>query len=104
MPKTTRQKKSSSRPAARHTKAAAPRAGGRKNKDVAELAARLREVAGPITFREVGTMTGTHPENARRYLQGRTVGLRFFRNFCKVFNVNADWLLEGHGPKSRSGK
>ena len=66
------------------------------------LAGRLRAVAGPMTFREVGEATGTHPENARRYLQGGSVGLKFLRNFCKAFNVRADWLLEGTGSQNRS--
>lgn len=73
-------------------------------KNPATLAARLRAAAGPITFREVGMRTGTHPENARRYLQGGSVGLKFFKNFCKVFDVSADWLLEGIGPRERSAR
>jgi hypothetical protein len=68
------------------------------------LSGRLRAVAGPATFREVGQMTGTHPENARRYLQGGSVGLKFFKNFCNAYNVSADWLLEGTGSQNRAGK
>jgi len=71
------------------------------NPKASTLAGRLRAVAGPMTFREVGLKTGTHPENARRYLQGGSVGLRFFKNFCKAFDVSADWLLEGTGQQAR---
>lgn len=65
------------------------------------LTGRLRAVAGDATFREVGQATGTHPENARRYLQGGSVGLKFLRNFCRSYNVSADWLLEGIGQQRR---
>lgn len=68
------------------------------------LAARLRAAAGPITFREVGAKTDTHPENARRYLQGGSVSVNFLRNFCRAFNVSADWLLEGKGQMNRKGR
>jgi hypothetical protein len=79
-----------------------PRGGAAaKGRSTNSLAGRLRDAAGPLTFREVGEMTGTHPENARRYLQGGSVGLKFFKNFCKAFNISADWLLEGIGPRER---
>jgi hypothetical protein len=54
-----------------------------------------------MTFREIGQLTNTHPENARRYMQGMAVSLGFIRNFCKAFNVSADWLLEGRGQMNR---
>jgi hypothetical protein len=65
------------------------------------LTGRLRAVAGNATFREVGQATGTHPENARRYLSGGSVGLKFLKNFAKAYKVRADWLLEGIGQQSR---
>jgi len=82
-----------------------PRGGaaGAKKQSTSTLAGRLRDAAGSLTFREVGEKTGTHPENARRYLQGGSVGLKFFKNFCKAFNISGDWLLEGIGPRERSG-
>lgn len=64
----------------------------------------MREIAGPVTFREVAQRTGTHPENARRYLSGGSVGLRFLRSFCKAYDASADWLLEGIGPRERRGR
>lgn len=65
------------------------------------LAGRFRLVVGDATFREVGKATGTHPENARRYLSGGSVGLKFLRSFARAYNVSADWLLEGTGPQNR---
>jgi helix-turn-helix protein len=91
--------KVSRRPAARSTGGSAARG---KGPGPATLAGRLRDVAGPLTFREVGELTGTHPENARRYLQGGSVSLNFVRNFCRAFGVSADWLLEGRGQKNRA--
>jgi len=87
---------------ARKSKAAGP---GRPRKSATPkantLTGRLRAVAGEATFREVGQKTGTHPENARRYLSGGSVGLRFLKNFCKAYKVRADWLLEGTGQQNR---
>lgn len=65
------------------------------------LAERLREVAGDLTYREVGERTGTHPENARRYMQNGTASVNFLRAFCKEFKVSADYLLEGTGSPKR---
>lgn len=85
-------------------KAKVGKSGLTPNPKASTLAGRLRAVAGPITFREVGQRTGTHPENARRYLQGGSVGLKFIKSFCREFNVSADWLLEGIGPMERKAR
>lgn len=70
----------------------------------ATLAGRMREVTGPATFAEIARRTGTHPENARRFLRGGSVTLGFFRSFCRAYGVRADWLLEGMGTKERRGR
>jgi hypothetical protein len=64
---------------------------------------RMRTVVGPVTLKEIGVRTGTHPENARRYMSAGLPGegLRFLRAFCKTYNVSADWVLEGKGSKTR---
>jgi len=95
--KTRRTKLSSKSPAkgpGRPRKAAAPKAN--------TLSGRLRAVAGDATFQEVGKKTGSHPENARRYLSGGSVGLKFLKSFCNAYKVRADWLLEGTGEQRRS--
>jgi hypothetical protein len=77
-------------------------ANGRKKTGAkAPVAARLRTAVGAATFKEVGTRTGTHPENARRYLSDGLPGegMRFLRAFCKTYNVSADWVL-GTGQKA----
>jgi hypothetical protein len=66
-----------------------------------ELASRLQEVAGNQTYREIGEATSTHPENARRYMQMGTASVNFIQEFCRVYKVRADWLLEGTGQRSR---
>jgi hypothetical protein len=91
MPKTTT-RRARSKPATRTARA---------GKSPPTLAGRLRSVTGPMTFREIGKLTLTHPENARRYMQGMAVSLGFFKNFCRAFNVSADWLLEGRGSMQR---
>jgi hypothetical protein len=32
------------------------------------------------------------------------VSVNFLRNFCRAFNVSADWLLEGKGQMNRKGR
>jgi hypothetical protein len=69
MPKTTT-RRARSKPAPRVARA---------GKAPPSLAGRLRSVTGPMTFREIGGLTKTHPENARRYMQGMAVSLEFVR-------------------------
>jgi len=67
----------------------------------AELASRLREVAGDHTYKVIGKATGTHPENARRYMQLGTASAYFLECFAKAYKVNPGWLLDGKGQRAR---
>lgn len=63
---------------------------------------RLRAAVGRRTNREIGDMTGTHPETVRRYLHGQTPRVEFLAAFCEGLQINGDWLLTGRGRMHRT--
>jgi hypothetical protein len=62
-----------------------------------KLAARLRTVAGDLTYQRIGQMTRTHPENVRRYLLTGSATVQFLAAFCDAFEVDPRWVLYGTG-------
>ncbi len=62
-----------------------------------ELHDRLRMTAGKVSFRQIGSMTGTHPETVRRYMQGQAPSVAFVIRFAEAFEVGLEWLLTGRG-------
>lgn len=54
--------------------------------------------AGRRSYRQVGDMTRTHPETARRYMSGQSPSAEFLSAFCAALGISADWLLTGRGP------
>jgi transcriptional regulator with XRE-family HTH domain len=66
------------------------------------LTQRLRSLVGARSFREIGELTDTHPETARRYLAGQAPSVEFLAAVCRAFGVTAEWLLTGQGPMRRS--
>lgn len=65
------------------------------------LQQRLRAVAGHRSYREIGELTGTHPETVRRYMLGHTPSVEFLSAFSAALQVNGEWLLTGRGPTQR---
>lgn len=63
---------------------------------------RLREAVGTRTYRHLGELTRTHHETVRRYMQGQTPSASFLANLCEELGLNANWLLNGHGPMHRA--
>lgn len=62
------------------------------------ISSRLREACGDSSVAEVGERTGTHPETARRYLNGRSSpSIQFVLSVAEEFGVTCDWLLCGRG-------
>ncbi|MBL0920679.1 MAG: helix-turn-helix transcriptional regulator [Phycisphaerales bacterium] len=61
---------------------------------------RLREVTEGVSFRTLAEVTGVHAENVRRYMLGQSPSIEFLAGICGAFNINADWLLTGRGPRS----
>ena len=59
---------------------------------------RLRSTAGRMSFRQIGSMTETHPETVRRYMQGQAPSVAFVVRFADAFGVRIEWLLAGRGP------
>lgn len=58
----------------------------------------LRTVVASKTYRELGDMTGTNAETARRYVLGQPPSLEFVIALCNKQGVNPTWLLTGDGP------
>jgi hypothetical protein len=61
------------------------------------VAKRLRDVAGEHPLREIGALTRTNPETARRYLLQGRASARFLAAFCVAFEVSLEWMLLGRG-------
>ncbi len=59
---------------------------------------RLVAAAGSITYRALGELTGVHPENVRRYMQGQAPSAEFLASFCHQLGINGEWMLTGRGP------
>lgn len=59
---------------------------------------RLVAAAGSITYRALGELTGVHPENVRRYMQGQAPSAEFLASFCQQLGINGEWMLTGKGP------
>jgi hypothetical protein len=68
------------------------------------LATRLRTVVAGRSLRQVGTATGCNWETVRRYLAGGRASGRFLAAFANAYELNAEWLLHGVGPKSRQSR
>lgn len=66
------------------------------------LDTRLREAVGTRTYRHLAELTGTHHETVRRYMQGQSPSAPFLAKLCEELGLNANWLLNGHGPMHRS--
>ena len=70
-----------------------------KNDDVCEVfKARLNTAAGQYSYRELGRLTGVHPETVRRYMQGHAPSAVFLSKLCEALGISGEWLLTGHGP------
>jgi hypothetical protein len=63
---------------------------------------RLRSVVATKTYRELGDMTGTNAETARRYILGQPPSLEFVVALCDKQGVSPTWLLTGDGPMRAS--
>ena len=70
------------------------------------LLGRMKQSAGHLTFREIGDLTGVHPETVRRYMtHGRPTAF-FVASVCKVLGLPLDWLmfgLSGAGDRAAAG-
>lgn len=62
-----------------------------------QLAGRLREAVAGRSNRFVATHTGYNEETVRRYLRDGGPSAEFLAAVCRVFGVNAEWLLLGNG-------
>jgi transcriptional regulator with XRE-family HTH domain len=56
---------------------------------------RLRLVVGKRSNREVGEITGCHPETVRRYLTGQAPSVEFVRLLAEKTNTDVGWLVSG---------
>lgn len=63
-----------------------------------QFKARLNTAAGQYSYRELGRLTGVHPETIRRYMQGHAPSAVFLSRLCESLGISGEWLLTGHGP------
>ncbi|MBO6514101.1 MAG: hypothetical protein JJ974_09065 [Phycisphaerales bacterium] len=59
---------------------------------------RLNLAVGDTSYRQLGTLTDTHPETVRRYMQGQAPSAAFMTNLCRSLGISGEWLLSGQGP------
>ncbi|MEQ9206459.1 MAG: hypothetical protein RLN78_03750 [Phycisphaerales bacterium] len=59
---------------------------------------RLNLAVGDTSYRQLGTITETHPETVRRYMQGQAPSAAFMTNLCQNLGISGEWLLSGQGP------
>jgi transcriptional regulator with XRE-family HTH domain len=59
---------------------------------------RLNQAVGETSYRQLGTLTETHPETVRRYMQGQAPSAAFMTNLCQNLGISGEWLLSGQGP------
>lgn len=59
---------------------------------------RLNQAVGETSYRQLGTITDTHPETVRRYMQGQAPSAAFMTNLCRNLGISGEWLLSGQGP------
>ena len=60
---------------------------------------RLSSAVENRSYRQIGDLTGTHPETVRRYMQGQAPSAEFLAGVCGSMGISAEWLLLGKGPK-----
>ncbi|MFG0315145.1 MAG: helix-turn-helix domain-containing protein [Phycisphaerales bacterium] len=65
-----------------------------------QLRERLKLAGGQYSYRELGRLTGVHPETIRRYMQGHAPSAVFLSRLCDALGVSGEWLLTGRGPMS----
>lgn len=59
---------------------------------------RLQLAAGDLSYRQLGTLTGTHPETVRRYMQGHSPSASFLCELSEKLGISGEWLLSGRLP------
>ncbi|MCA9294052.1 MAG: hypothetical protein KDA20_09585 [Phycisphaerales bacterium] len=70
--------------------------------DLSPLHERILAIVGDRTYRAIGNITDTNSETVRRYLQGQAPSVEFLVALCNRFDVNAHWLITGHGAMKYS--
>ncbi len=59
---------------------------------------RLNLAIGDTSYRQIGSLTETHPETVRRYMNGHAPSATFLSNVARNFGISGEWLLTGNGP------
>lgn len=72
------------------------------------LEARVRErmlsLVGAAPVATLADAVGLNRESVRRALRGGHISLELVMRVCSKFEVRADWLLFGEGPRQSDGK
>ncbi len=66
-----------------------------------EIRDRLRLAIGEERYAEIGRRTGFPSETVRRHLTRGAPSLTFVARVCEVWDLNANWVLFGLGPRDR---
>jgi transcriptional regulator with XRE-family HTH domain len=66
-----------------------------------ELNDRINSIVAGLSFRELAELTGLNAETIRRYVRGADPSVAFIARLCEVFELSAEWLLFGRGPRDR---
>jgi hypothetical protein len=69
--------------------------------DQSEITRRIADVLGETSYRQAAEITGVSHETIRRMVLGSNIGLGAVAAFCRGFEVSAEWLLFGTGPRRR---
>ncbi len=64
-----------------------------------DVAARMQEACGELSFSEIARRTGSNRETVRRYMTQGKPTVAFVAAICEHFGISPTWLILGRGPK-----
>jgi len=69
-----------------------------------DILARLRQLAGRATLRDLEVRWGAPFTTIGKYLRGRVPPAEFLAEVCRRTGTSADWLLLGREPDARTAE
>ena len=67
--------------------------------DIAGVRLRIRRGTGLSNYSKLARATGCNAETVRRYMTTGVPNLAFIKAVCQSWNLSANWVLFGVGPK-----
>lgn len=62
------------------------------------VSARIRELRGRLSYRDLSIALELNPETVRRYCRDGKPSVEFVQRCCLRLGASGDWLLLGRGP------